>query len=82
MIFASVLRNRSVKLLASKAIALQRLSLPSVTGVVQNHHLNSAHAMSGTAQSQTSAVRVIHFILIFYHREPYLKLQLFRYISS
>lgn len=58
MLFASLLRNRSVSLLVSKATAVQNLSLPSVTGVVQQYQLTSERAMAGTAQSQTSAVRV------------------------
>jgi hypothetical protein len=57
MLFSPILRHRSVPLLLSKTAAIQKLSLPSVTGAVQNHQYIAERAMAGTAQSQTSAVR-------------------------
>ena len=58
MLFSPILRHRALPMLISKASTMQKLSLPSVTGKMQHHQHIAERAMAGTAQSQTSAVRM------------------------
>jgi hypothetical protein len=60
MIFSPILRHRSLPLLVPRANMIQKIALPSFTGTAQRHQNIAERAMAGTAQSQTSAVR-IHF---------------------